>query len=150
MTRTPTEPSTDGEVRRRIGAYLVDVLAVLGAVASLLNVREKLSIPRATAVLAVGGVVAFPYHILLEGATGRTLGKAAFGIRVVRADGAPCTYRAAAIRTLLRFVDWMPAAYLAGLVSIALTRRGQRLGDVAAGTVVVRAGGAREESRDGE
>ena len=139
MTRTPTELRTDGDVvRRRIFAYFADVVAVLGAVATLLSARKKFSVLRTGATLAVAGIVAFPYHILLEGATGRTFGKTLFGIVVVRESGEPCTYRAAAIRTLFRFVDWVPVAYAAGLASMALDGRHRRLGDRAAGTVVVR------------
>jgi uncharacterized RDD family membrane protein YckC len=75
------------------------------------------------------------YHALLEGFLGRTV-----GIAVVCEDGGPCALRAAAVRTLGRFLDWLPAAYLVGAASVLLTDRGQRLGDVLASTVVIRTG----------
>jgi hypothetical protein len=58
----------------------------------------------------------------------------------VRVDGSPVTFFTSAIRNVLRLVDILPfvAPYLVGIVTILATRRNQRLGDVAAGTLVVR------------
>jgi uncharacterized RDD family membrane protein YckC len=80
----------------------------------------------------------FLYYWIGEGVWGRTLGKRLFDLRVVRADGAPAGLGRALVRTLLRPVDALPAAYVLGACVIWLTRRDQRLGDLAAGTVVVR------------
>jgi uncharacterized RDD family membrane protein YckC len=82
----------------------------------------------------LGLVVANLYHLVLEGRDGQT----AVGIAVVADDGTGCTYSAAGTRTLFRFVDWLPVGYLLGFASIALTSDRQRLGDLAADTVVVR------------
>jgi hypothetical protein len=60
------------------------------------------------------------------------------GLRVVREEGQPITFVPSAIRNILRFVDIMPGAYLVGIVSVLVTRKNQRLGDLAAGTLVVR------------
>jgi uncharacterized RDD family membrane protein YckC len=70
--------------------------------------------------------------------SGRTLGKAALGIRVVRMGGEPVDFRASGVRNLLRLVDGVVTMYIAGLVSIFVTRNNQRLGDLAAGTIVIR------------
>ena len=79
------------------------------------------------------------YYILFEGFNGgRTPGKAAFGIQVVSADGTPLTLGAVTLRTLMRLIDFLPAAYAAGAVSIVASPRNQRLGDLVAGTVVIR------------
>jgi uncharacterized RDD family membrane protein YckC len=81
------------------------------------------------------------YDVLFEVfASGRTPGKRLNGLRVVRVDGSPVTFFTSAIRNVLRLVDILPfvAPYLAGIVTILVTRRNQRLGDVAAGTLVVR------------
>jgi uncharacterized RDD family membrane protein YckC len=88
----------------------------------------------------LGLVVANLYHLVLEGRDGQTVGKRAVGIAVVADDGTGCTYSAAGTRTLFRFVDWLPVGYLLGFASIALTSDRQRLGDLAANTVVVRDG----------
>ena len=89
------------------------------------------------ALLATG--VLFGYYLLFETLnSGRTPGKAAFGIRVIKLDGSPLGLGAVAIRTLLRFIDLLPTAYAVGIISILVSARHQRLGDLAAGTVVVR------------
>jgi uncharacterized RDD family membrane protein YckC len=83
--------------------------------------------------------ITFGYHVLFETlAGGRTPGKRLSGLRVVTAVGGPITFRTSAIRNLLRVVDFLPAAYATGATLIVATRRNQRLGDLAAGTLVVR------------
>jgi uncharacterized RDD family membrane protein YckC len=73
---------------------------------------------------------------------GATLGKLAAGIRVRTKEGQRIGLRASVIRNLMRFIDGI-GVYLVGAISIMLTKRNQRLGDLAAGTIVVR----RESSR---
>ena len=70
-------------------------------------------------------------------ARGQTPGKKLLGLRVLRADGAPVGWSRSTARSLLAFVDFMPFGFAAGLVAMLLGRRCQRLGDLAAGTVVV-------------
>jgi len=72
-----------------------------------------------------------------EAATGATLGKRLVGIRVVGEDGEHVTFGAAVVRNLVRLVDAL-FFYLVGFVSALLSARGQRLGDRAARTIVVR------------
>lgn len=69
---------------------------------------------------------------------GRTAGKAALGLRVVTTDGAPIRFRHAAIRGLFAFIDFYLFFGIPALVTALATRRGQRLGDLAAGTVTIR------------
>jgi uncharacterized RDD family membrane protein YckC len=92
------------------------------------------------AVLSVGAFALwFGYPILTEAFNdGQTLGKQAFGIAVVREDGTPVGFVAAAIRAVVRLIDLLPGVFTVGLVSMVVTRRCQRLGDLAAGTLVVR------------
>lgn len=128
--------------RRRIAAYLFDLL-VLGpplaaTAATAFDRGQRLRRGGAVALL-----VANAYHVVFEGTTGRTPGKLALGIEVVGEDGEPCGYRAATVRTLARFVDFLPVAYLAAFASMGLTERRQRLGDLLAGTVVVAGGEGR-------
>lgn len=139
----------DGDVvRRRIFAFVSDAIFVGGAVLAVTSSLTRSRVLRIT-LTTVGTVLAgLPYHVVLEGTYGQTLGKRLFGIAVVREGGRPCTYTAATIRTFLRFVDGLPVAYLVGFASMALTQQHQRLGDLLAGTVVVRATRGREETRD--
>ena len=83
--------------------------------------------------------VIFGYDVLFEVfASGRTPGKRATGIRVVQSGGEPVGFLTSAIRNALRLVDFLPFMYTVGIVSILVTRRNQRLGDLAAGTLIVR------------
>ena len=68
---------------------------------------------------------------------GQTPGKKAMGLRVVHADGTPVGWVASATRNLLRTFDMLPFAYAVGVVSTLLDSRSRRLGDLAAGTLVV-------------
>lgn len=139
MTDPSSEPRTGGDVVcRRVLAYVVDAVALGGAILLGVGRLERSRGSRLALGVLVGSVGGLLYHVLLEGRWGQTLGKRLLGIVVVREDGEPCTYAAATIRTGLRLVDALPVAYLVGLVAIALTERHQRLGDLLAGTVVVR------------
>jgi uncharacterized RDD family membrane protein YckC len=74
------------------------------------------------------------FEVLWQGATP---GKRACKLAVLRDDGTPIDWGAAFIRNVLRFVDFLPMFYGIGLVSMFVTRNCKRLGDLAAGTVVV-------------
>ena len=96
---------------------------------------------------AVGGiavivtlVLVWAYFILFEWLwNGQTIGKRAFKLRVINEDGSPAQFTAVLIRNLLRLVDFLPAFYGVGVMVIVLSPKSQRLGDLAAGTYVVRA-----------
>ncbi|MEX2963318.1 RDD family protein [Microbulbifer sp. TYP-18] len=68
---------------------------------------------------------------------GQTPGKKAFGLMVVNDNLTPISWGASILRNLLRFADFVPFAYVAGIVSMTLSHHFQRLGDMAAATLVV-------------
>ena len=83
-------------------------------------------------------VVFFLYYTLLEGYLGQTVGKMLLGIKVVREDtGGVPGVGAAAIRTVLRLIDGL-FGYLVGFIAVLASAKRQRLGDMAAHTLVVR------------
>lgn len=99
----------------------------------------------ATGALAVAAftVVVFlaqlGYHIVFETlASGRTPGKRWAGLRVVTLGGGPVGFLTSAVRNLLRVIDALPGFYAVGVTAVLASRRNQRLGDLAAGTLVVR------------
>jgi uncharacterized RDD family membrane protein YckC len=93
----------------------------------------------AAGLVVVSFVVLFGYDVVFETlASGRTPGKRAAGLRVVRLGGEPPGFLTAAVRNLLRLIDILPGFYAVGAVSILASRHNQRLGDHAAGTLVVR------------
>lgn len=98
------------------------------------------------AFLAVAAfLVLLGYPILAEAFGGRTVGKALLRLSVVSTEGTPITFLASVIRNLVRLVDSLPGTYFVGIAAVLLTRRSQRVGDLAAGTLVVH----RDRSRSG-
>jgi uncharacterized RDD family membrane protein YckC len=78
------------------------------------------------------------YHPVLEVAMrGRTPGKRWAGLRIVARDGRPAGTGALLVRNVLRLVDMLPFLYGAGILSCVVTREQVRIGDLAAGTVLV-------------
>lgn len=78
------------------------------------------------------------YPILFEVyGGGRTPGKSLLGLRVVRADGLPVGWRESTVRNLLLVADFLPFFYTTGLLCMLLDARFRRLGDLAAGTLVI-------------
>ena len=89
-------------------------------------------------VMLIPAAVYLFYHPVLEIAMrGRTPGKRMAGVRIVTQDAQVPGVLALLIRNVLRIVDSLPAAYAIGLVSTVLTRNAVRIGDLAAGTVLV-------------
>ncbi len=136
----------------RAAALLIDVLVIA---AGLFALRYALSLApilgdvaasasRAILILAVFFAQS-GYFMLFEGiGGGRTPGKRAIGLRVIHAGGEPVSFQGAVLRNLIRIVDFLPVGGLVGAVCILANRRAQRLGDLVAGTIVVRDTGSGE------
>lgn len=78
------------------------------------------------------------YNVLFEVFNhGATPGKKALGLRVTNINGTPVGWSGSLIRNLIRAVDTLPGCYAFGCISVLVSDRFQRLGDLAAGTVVV-------------
>ncbi len=124
----------------RFFAYLID-LAIRAVVVFLLFL-----IALFFGFIGVGGgfgliilfIVEWFYPVLFEVLMrGQTPGKKAMGISVINDDLTPVTLGPSLVRNLLRSVDFLPLLYLTGLTSMLLNGRFQRLGDLAAGTLVI-------------
>jgi uncharacterized RDD family membrane protein YckC len=84
-------------------------------------------------------VVFFFYHLIFEFIlNGQTPGKRQIGLRVVQSNGMPLTVTGLLIRNFVRLVDFLPIFYGVGLLSLFVTKNTQRLGDLAARTLVIR------------
>ncbi len=116
----------------------VGLLAVAFVMVPVVN-RFLLDSAMAIQIFLSFAVMLF-YPILLEWMwNGRTLGKRALGLRVVDERGLGLTLKQIVVRNFFRIIDSLPALfYLVGATSCLLSRRCQRLGDIAAGTLVVR------------
>jgi uncharacterized RDD family membrane protein YckC len=131
---------------RRILATIVDglifgclyaVMVVLfGSVTTVGPANWNGSMPALPTVLY--GAIVVLYYILLEGYLGQTVGKMLLGIKVVREDdGEVPGLAGATIRTLLRIVDGI-SGYLVAFITVLISGKNQRFGDMAAHTLVVR------------
>ena len=92
---------------------------------------------------ALGGIIVFAlfwgYYMVFEVTTnGQSPGKRALGLRVIKDGGYPIGFADSAIRNLVRVVDFLPFFYGAGLLAMLITSDWKRLGDLAAGTLVVK------------
>jgi uncharacterized RDD family membrane protein YckC len=91
------------------------------------------------ALIIVAFLITYGYFVAFEVlGNGRTVGKRTVGLRVVNLQGGAIGLRRSLIRNLLRIVDMLPGAYIVGLIAVVASRHNQRLGDLAAGTLVVR------------
>jgi uncharacterized RDD family membrane protein YckC len=77
------------------------------------------------------------YPVLFEVRNGMTPGKKAMGLQVVHDDGTPLSWSSSLLRNLIRCIDLLPLFNMVGFFTMLLNSRFQRLGDLAAGTVVV-------------
>jgi uncharacterized RDD family membrane protein YckC len=132
-----TGPKLDN---RRVLAAIVDVAIVVAGTVVILFAADALSSDTADIRGALSAVIlgwALYYYFALESGEGQTVGKKLLKLRVVRADGRPAGMREIAVRTVLRVVDGV-GGYIVGLIVMLGTgQRRQRLGDLAAGTIVV-------------
>ena len=134
-------------VASRAGAAVVDltIQAIVLVMVVVLEIVLQLDtlLPGLGWAAAIMGVVAFAflwgYYVFFETVwNGQTPGKRALQLRAVREGGLPIDLPCAAIRNLVRVIDWLPAFYLVGVVSILISGKNKRLGDFAAGTLVVK------------
>ena len=103
---------------------------------SALGVSDSVTLPLFIAVVTLVFLGYYPtLEILMRG---RTIGKRAQGLRVVQVNGQPARAGTIVLRELMRIVDYLPSSYLIGALAILLSKRSQRVGDMVAGTIVVR------------
>jgi uncharacterized membrane protein SpoIIM required for sporulation/uncharacterized RDD family membrane protein YckC len=103
----------------------------------------------AAAVLSIlQFAIIWGYYVLFEAlADGQTPGKKRLGLRVVQDGGYSVSFAASAVRNLVRAIDMQPLFfYGVGILSVAVSKSGKRLGDLAAGTLVVRERGEPESA----
>jgi uncharacterized RDD family membrane protein YckC len=121
---------------------IVTLLAMAFLVVTVLGQIDLDSSSLSAWLFAVLGLVAFAlfwgYYIFFEVLwNGQSPGKRWVGLRVIRTDGTPITFTESVIRNLVRLIDFMPAYYGIGVVTMFINAQSRRLGDLAAGTLVV-------------
>jgi uncharacterized RDD family membrane protein YckC len=147
VVATPERVSFDYKVAglaTRGIAQLLDLLILSGVLLGLYFTALAIGAAGADSVaflVAVVGsfVVIFGYFWACEAFwSGQTVGKRVFRLRAVGDRGEPMTFVQAGIRNVIRIVDFLPYGYGVGLVTLFVNGRGKRLGDLAAGTIVVK------------
>jgi len=129
-----------GPVRRML-AYLIDALIRVGVLV-VLGIVVAVALGGSDAVQGVLLLFAFllewGYYVFFETiGDGRSPGKRALSLRVVKEGGYPIGFIDSVLRNLLRGADFLPVGYLVGLFAMAGDSRFRRLGDRVAGTMVV-------------
>jgi len=126
-------------------AQLLDLLIVFGILVALSLAAGGVTAFTGSAlagelILIIGGfITVFGYFWASEAMwSGQTLGKKAFRLRAVGDRGEPLTFLQAGIRNIVRIVDFLPYGYGVGVVALFINGKGKRLGDLAAGTIVVK------------
>jgi uncharacterized RDD family membrane protein YckC len=129
----------------RILAQIIDLLIItaLEIVLGIVAISLGVALVDATVMVLIfilGSLVILVGYFWANEAlwSGQTLGKRAFRLRVVGDHGEPITFGQAAIRNLVRIIDWLPSSYGIGVVVVFANGHGKRLGDLAAGTIVVK------------
>ena len=131
----------------RAAAVLVDTLLQGGLIALIFFIWYLLAEARMRIAAGVGMaiiIIAFflvfwGYYVFFETIwNGQTPGKRYLGLRAIREGGLPIDLSCAAIRNLVRIIDFLPQFYIVGIISILCTHNSKRLGDLAAGTLVVK------------
>ncbi|MDQ6722236.1 MAG: RDD family protein [Candidatus Dormibacteraeota bacterium] len=145
---TPERVSFDYQVAglgTRAIAQLLDLLILTGILIAMFFVafaagRMTSSDTVANLIIIIGSfIVIFGYFWISEALwSGQTVGKKAFRLRAVGDRGEPLTFLQAGIRNVVRIVDFLPYGYGVGLVVLFANGKGKRLGDLAAGTIVVK------------
>ncbi|AHG00217.1 transporter [Halostagnicola larsenii XH-48] len=126
----------DDVILGRVGAFVLDYILSL-ILGMILGFGLAIALDSVAGVYLGMPIGLLGYYILLEGATGQTLGKRLAGVIVVSRDGSSITFRQALVRNLLRIVDGI-LSYAVGLVVMLVSDDRQRVGDHAANTLVVR------------
>jgi len=127
-----------------LGSRFIGLLLDTGIQAAVITIAvlafEQAGSTLGVVVFSSGAVlVIIAYDVIFEVAGGgRTPGKRASGVRVVMDAGGPVGLRASLIRNIIRLVEGFATAYIPAVISVLVSRNNQRLGDHAAGTLVIR------------
>lgn len=118
--------------------FFIGTLLVIGSAGVVGNLSPDAARIYALGVTLPALAIYFLYHPVIELImAGRTPGKRMAGVRIVRTDGAIPGFGSLLVRNVFRLIDCLPAGYFVGLAVALLTQHSVRIGDIAAGTVLV-------------
>lgn len=141
IVETPEGTDLKGELAGpvvRILAYAIDLMIRGGVILFFFLILMWFGRIGQGILLIVIFLLEWFYPVLFEQLRqGQTPGKSLLGLRVVNDDLTPVGWGASVLRNLLRTIDFMPMLYALGIGSMTVSRHFQRLGDIAAGTLVI-------------
>ncbi|MCF7956231.1 MAG: RDD family protein [Phycisphaerae bacterium] len=114
------------------------VLSVVAAVAGQGDGMPGQSNPMLILAQIASVTITLGYFITLDALSGQTIGKKVMGLQVVTTDGQPINFAISFGRTLLGILDFLPNLFIAGFITMLVSKKNQRLGDMAVGTVVIK------------
>lgn len=118
-----------------VGAFVCTLMGFICSVLFGWNIGSGLS---TGLMIAIAFALEFVYSIVFEASRwSATPGKRIVGLKVVRTSGAPISWHQSVVRTMLRGVDWLPFFGVTGIITGLCNDRFQRLGDLAADTLVI-------------
>jgi uncharacterized RDD family membrane protein YckC len=119
-------------------AFMIDLIIRWAALAAVASIFGYLGNFGGGLFLILAFLVEWFYPVLFEVFYhGQTIGKKSMGIMVINDDGTPIDWSSSIVRNLLRFADFLPAFFGFGVLSMLINKDFKRLGDLAAGTLVV-------------
>lgn len=122
------------------GVFTIALLVLLGITIALdKHLSELTSSITVGIIVIVISIIFLGYHIILETImNGQTIGKKVLNIRVRKEQGGSLTFWDILLRNFVRLVDVLPPFFIIGLVVMFVNKKSKRLGDFAAGTIVVK------------
>ncbi|PAU93460.1 transporter [Aliifodinibius salipaludis] len=129
---------TPAGIGARIGAYILDLIIMGIYLAVSLAIIFEFSEPSTWIIMLAVGLPLMAYHLTFElFMEGQSPGKKVVGIKVMKTEGTPATFGNYIMRWIFRLIDITTTSGTVAFVTILINGKGQRLGDLAAGTAVV-------------
>ncbi|MEM0996871.1 MAG: RDD family protein [Bacteroidota bacterium] len=125
----------------RILAWLVDFMIIIGYLLVAMSIVQSVNPDADRGAMALVALPIFFYHLVMEWMfNGRSVGKMALRLRVIRLDGSPPNVGNYLMRWIFRLLETNPALFygIVAIGSVAISEKGQRIGDMLAGTTVIR------------
>lgn len=121
----------------RACAWLIDLLIKAGVSLVFITILSRLQFAGVGIYLLLLFLIEWFYHVVFELVSGATPGKKTMNLVVINDNGTPVSFTSSMLRNLLRAADLFPFLYGAGLASMLINKDFKRLGDLAAGTMVI-------------
>jgi uncharacterized RDD family membrane protein YckC len=126
-------------VGARVGAFLIDLMILIIYITASMGLINEMGFYDSWSIILISVIPVLCYHLLVEiFLEGQSLGKKAVEIKVIKTDGTPATMGSYLLRWVFRLIEIGATSGTVAFFAILINGKGQRLGDMAAGTTVVK------------